>query len=348
MSPGPPSVIASDCLAGGEEVVGRPSGASHSHASYMRYWRAANNPKRCGTKIHQLIKEKGHVFDLWMESKENWDLVNITFQKWELSKNKSFNMDSYRTKDQLVKFYGGNLALVESIIREKCKRGSPWMIPHPECPDREDARLYLAWGGAGQSTMSESGTKTSMSGDTDVDLNDKQTVERASSFMASPAAKLGPPMALPGSDNISLASSPSPKPAEKVRENKPKKEKDPWDTNRAKITKLGNIVKTCTRQVQGIIVEVQGMQPSDETQIYTAKANRFKSSLNEHESALDEALALRRRATPESLDKTWRQHEDAVMSLRIKIGQFEKLVCPGPAKARAKTAAKSRAAPSRA
>jgi hypothetical protein len=154
-----------------------------NHAKYMRYWRGCHNVKTCGSDIFNHVRGgKGHLYDLWTEAKESWASVKVMFEKWCIEKTTSFSMDQYRTKKQLVKFYAGDEKLVAAIVKEKESRGHPWVIPHPEAPDNEEARLYLAWSASGSKKEEEHGQKTQVRGEAQVDITTEKARDSVAEF----------------------------------------------------------------------------------------------------------------------------------------------------------------------
>ena len=113
--------IASSASNESAEEAQKENATKERHATYMRYWRGLGNRKRCGTEIYNKCRKAGcGVFDLWLECREDWNMVSIQYQRWEQIKSSKFNIENYMTYDQLVKRYKNN-EVADAIVEEKKK-----------------------------------------------------------------------------------------------------------------------------------------------------------------------------------------------------------------------------------
>ena len=60
--------------------------------------------------------------------------VQVQWERYELQRSESFDLQNYMTRDQLLDHYHNNVTIVDEIIKEKTRRGSPWVRPRPETP----------------------------------------------------------------------------------------------------------------------------------------------------------------------------------------------------------------------
>ena len=215
------------------------------------------------------------MFDLWSEAKEDWSVVQVMYERFEVIQSSTFSMEQYRTRSQLLKDYAGDQALVDGIIEDKRKRGPPWCIPHPERPDIESGMLYLSWQVAGKKDDKISGKKVTLHDTVDITADEDDNMATVinsvmSNDIDAPALKVG----------NSTITAPDPQPEQKPKPvPKPKATRPPYDVARARTTKLANNVKANIRSLAAVILEIDASQATGDKDLYMAKSNRLHDDL---------------------------------------------------------------------
>ena len=304
------------------------------HARYQRYWRGSQNRRRCGEAIwHRIRQGCGHLYDLWLESKECWTSVQIQFKKWESVKFIKYSAEHYRTRGQLMQFYHDDSALVDDIIAEKRLRGPPWVIPHPESPKTE---VFLTWAGAGARREEETGHETALSGkanlQSDQATNDAMRAMMHKGVPGNDAVLAG----LPGDGGGSQQEKKNDekeeqeKPAEEpVVPKKEPKVRDPWDIARGHVSRMARNAKGARVKLQGVRLEIDS-RPAEDTnkEIYKARATEVATKILAIENACDAALALNKKANTLFLEGVKTKYDDDLTKHVKSVNDLDKMVNP--------------------
>ena len=317
------------------ETLAATNAKKEHRATYMRYYRAVGQPTRVGRDLYEAVKNgKGSLFDLWLECSEDWGQVQIMHQQYELKRNIEFDIENYLTRAQLEDKYKSSV-IVDNIISDKKARGGVWVKKHPECPELEEATLYLCWSAAGSKKEQETGTKTTLDTVKHLDMEHAETREAVVEMASRTISTMACARSMPAAE---------PTPAPKAKAKSPA-EKSPVDRARAAITRLANQTTAKIRILQALRVDLEQfpVDDADDKRLFEVKHRGLFELYTAIDAKLSAAMALKSRATVEFLETTLSEQGAQMDKLNPQVAQLESLVAPAKPKAKGKVKSKAKA-----